>query len=152
LLKRLADARSLYGIVFKKELVIHRGANPIMYAYKDHDMIAALKEIIASAKDKPDHPIWRVTPYVDAPGSYGNSNYFFEWEREWRKVGDFNFCEDEVEFLIVPEKLHKKARAFFDKAKAENLGPCYTCPFIDPYWKRKKIKPLLPKYAAEDQT
>lgn len=73
-------------------------------------------------------------------------NYFFEWEREWRKVGNYKFEPYEVEFLIIPAKLHEKARTFFDMAEAENLGPSYTCPFIDPYWKLKKIKPLLPKY------
>ena len=122
-----------------------------MYAYKNHDITAAFKEIIASAQDKPEHPVWRVTPYIDAPGSYGTGKYFFEWEREWRKVGDFKFVEDEVEFLVVPEQQHEDARHFFENAKAENLGPCYTCPFIDPYWKRKKIKALLPKYVAEHQ-
>src|ERR1700760_42213 len=35
-LRRLAEARSEYGIVFRKDFVIHQGANPIMYAYKDH--------------------------------------------------------------------------------------------------------------------
>jgi hypothetical protein len=38
-------------------------------------------------------------------------------------------------------------RGSFRSAKAENFGPCYECPFIDPYWFLKKIKPLLPKYA-----
>jgi hypothetical protein len=62
-------------------------------------------------------------------------------------VGDYDFLVDEVEFLIIPEKNHEAARAFFDGAKAENLGPSYDCPFIDPYWSLKKIKKLLPKYA-----
>lgn len=44
-LRRLAEARSEYGIVFRKDFVVHRGANPIMYAYKDHDVTAALKQI-----------------------------------------------------------------------------------------------------------
>jgi len=35
-IKRLADARSSkYGIVFKKDYVVHLSANPILYAYKD---------------------------------------------------------------------------------------------------------------------
>lgn len=32
-LARLAKARSDYGIVFRKDVVIHRKANPILYAY-----------------------------------------------------------------------------------------------------------------------
>lgn len=148
-LKRLADKRSRYGIVFRKDIVIHRGANPIMYAYKDHDANAALRQIMDAAKKDAAHPIWRVTPFIDAPGKYPKGTYFFEWEREWRKIGDFTFLADEVEFLIIPEEQHKQAKVFFKNAKDENLGPSYECPFIDPYWTRKKIKPLLPDYVDE---
>ncbi|QOZ07512.1 abortive infection system antitoxin AbiGi family protein [Bradyrhizobium sp. CCBAU 51765] len=151
-LRRLAEARSEYGVVFRKDFVIHRGANPIMYAYKDHDVTAALKKIAKGAKKDPDHPIWTITPFVDAPGKYGNSTYFFEWEREWRKIGHFKFSEDDVAFLIIPESSHKAARGFFDNAKIENLGPCYDCPFIDPFWSLKMIKPLLPTYAEESES
>jgi hypothetical protein len=143
-LSRLAKARSDYGIVFRKDIVIHRKANPILYAYKDHAVLSALKELMKAAKHDVANPIWTITPFVDAPGDYGKSKYFFEWEREWRKVGDYKFTTDEVEFLIIPEDLHKAARGFFESAKAENLGPCYDCPFIDPYWPLTKIKPLLP--------
>lgn len=146
-LSRLAQARSDYGIVFRKDIVIHRGGNPILYAYKDHPVMVALKQLVGSAKSDASNPIWTITPFVDAPGAYKNGNYFFEWEREWRKQGDFQFQTDEVEFLILPEGSHKEARAFFDNAKLEDLGPSYECAFIDPYWKLKKIKPLLPKYA-----
>ncbi len=52
---------------------------------------------------------------------------------------------DNVEFLIIPEKRHKLARDFFDDARIQNLGPCYDCAFIDPYWKWKKLKPLMQK-------
>jgi hypothetical protein len=49
----------------------------------------------------------------------------------------------------IPEHLHKAAKAFFKNAHDENLGPAYDCPFIDAHWKRKKIKPLLPKEPPE---
>jgi hypothetical protein len=74
-------------------------------------------------KGDADNPIWTITPFVDAPGNHGTSKYFFEWEREWRKAGDFTFTTDEVEFLMLPEGLHEAARGFF----------------------KNKIKPLLPK-------
>jgi hypothetical protein len=147
-LSRLAKARSDYGIVFRKDTVIHHKANPILYAYKDHAIVSALKELIQAAKNDAANPIWSITPFVDAPGSYGKSKYFFEWEREWRKVGDYDFTTDEVEFLLIPEDLHDAARDFFKQAKEENLGPCYDCPFIDPYWSLEKIKPLLAQHAT----
>src|ERR1700758_2934833 len=119
----------------------HRKANPIFYAYKDHNVLLALKELMNAAKHDAANPIWTITPFVDAPGDYGKRKYFFEWEREWRKIGHYEFTVDEVEFLVIPEALHDAARSFFENAKTENLGPCYECPFIDPYWPLKKIKP-----------
>lgn len=149
LLGRLADKRSEYGIVFRKDFVIHRNGNPILYAYKDQTVANAIKKLIAVAGNDAAHPIWEVTPFIDAPGAYSNGFYFFEWEREWRKLGDFIFAPDDVAFLIIPEHLHKAAKAFFKNAHDENLGPAYDCPFIDAHWKRKKIKPLLPKEPTE---
>jgi hypothetical protein len=145
-LSRLAKVRSDYGIVFRKDIIIHRHGNPILYAYKDYPATAAIRQLIKAAKKEPKNPIWKITPFIDAPGLYPNGKYFFEWEREWRKVGDLKFQTDDVEFLIIPEKLHKNAKGFFEWARHENLGPSYDCPFVDPNWKLKKIKPLLPKY------
>jgi len=151
-LRRLAKARSNYGIVFRKDFAIHKGANPIMYAYQDQDVTIALKQIAKTAKGDPDHPIWRIAPFVDVPGKHWHKTYFFEWEREWRKVGHFTFSQDDVAFLIIPEELHENARSFFDTAERENLGPSYQCPFIDPYWNRKKIKSLLSKHVQDSES
>lgn len=143
LLGRLAEKRSEYGVVFRKDFVVHRHGNPILYAYKDQAVIYAIKALIAAAGEDEANPIWRVTPFVDAPGAYPNGSYFFEWEREWRKVGDFKFSTDDVAFLIIPENLHGAAKGFFENARQENLGPAYDCPFIDAHWKRKKIKSVF---------
>ncbi|MBN8995392.1 MAG: hypothetical protein J0H94_09205 [Rhizobiales bacterium] len=142
-LRRLAEKRSEYGIVFRKDFVIHRHGNPILYAYKDRELIAAIKEMVASAGNDKSHPVWRLTPFVDAPGAYPTGSYFFEWEREWRKVGDFKFSTDDVAFLIIPEHLHAAAKGFLENARAEHLGPAYDCPFIDAHWKRKQIEGVL---------
>ena len=81
LLGRLADKRSEYGIVFKKDFVIHRNGNPILYTYKDQMVVNAIKKLIAAAGKDAANPIWKVTPFIDAPGVYPNGSYFFEWER-----------------------------------------------------------------------
>jgi hypothetical protein len=144
LLGRLAKKRSDYGIVFSKELVVQRHGNPILYAYKDNPIAGALDQIAASAKGDPEHPVWKVTPFIDAPGQYPNgSSYFFEWEREWRHLGSFKFDQNEVQFLVIPEAFHAAAKSFFQVAEYENLGPAYYCRFIDPYWKLDKIKDVL---------
>lgn len=145
LLGRLADKRSKYGIVFKKDFVVHRNGNPILYAYKDQPLIKAIKKLIAAAGTNAADPIWEVTPFVDVPGAYPKGSYFFEWEREWRKIGNFTFSPQDVAFLLIPEHLHGAAKGFFENVRAENLGPAYDCPIIDAHWKRKKIKHLLPK-------
>jgi Putative abortive phage resistance protein AbiGi, antitoxin len=142
-LSRIADKRSQYGIVFKKDFVIHRHGNPILYAYKDGQLNQTIRAMMRAGKNDPKAKVWGMTPFVDAPGAYLKGTYFFEWEREWRKVGDFKFSVDDVECLIIPEKLHSAAASFFETAKEENLGPSYECPFIDPYWSRKKVKKAL---------
>lgn len=144
-LGRLADKRGSYGIVFRKEFVVEHNGGPIMYAYQNTAHAVALRTLVNNAVGKLDDPIWRIAPYVDQPGQYGSSSYFFEWEREWRHVGDLNFKESDLAFLIIPEHLHKAARDFFDNAEREHLGPNYKCPFIDPYWSLDKIKGLLMK-------
>ena len=148
----MAEARSEYGIVFRKDFVIHK------WRQSDHVRVQGPRRDGRADANSEERKIRTRTirfgelPRSSTPpGKYGNSTYFFEWEREWRKAGHFKFSEDDVAFLIIPEKLHKAARGFFDNAKVENLGPCYECPFIDSFWNRKKIKPLLPKYAEENE-
>ena len=142
-LKRLADKRGSYGIVFRKEFIVARDGGPILYAYQDTPHAMAMRALIDDAVGKPDDPIWRVAPFVDQPGQYGSSSYFFEWEREWRHPGNLQFNEDDPAFLIIPDDLHEAALDFFDNAEREQLGPNYKCPFIDPYWNLEKIKTIL---------
>ena len=145
----MAVKRSEYGIVFRKNLVIQRNGNPILYAYKDQPLTKALKKLVTMAGEDTKNPIWNVTPFVDAPGTYAYGSYFFEWEREWRKVGDFTFTTDEVAFLIIPEQLHILAKDFFIDARENNLGPSYDCPFIDAHWTWEKLKPLIPTETSQ---
>ena len=142
-LKRLADKRGSYGIVFRKDFIVARNGGPILYAYQDTPHAMAIRTLIDKAVGKADDPIWRVAPFIDQPGQYGSSSYFFEWEREWRHVGNLQFDEADPVFLIIPEDLHEAARHFFDNAEREQLGPNYKCPFIDPYWGLEKIKGIL---------
>ena len=147
LLGRIADRRKTrYGIGFSKKYVRERGALPVWYIEKDSPTHLAVEQLIKHAKDSDDapaDPIWRLTPLVDVPGEYGASVYRFEWEREWRHVGNMSFNEDAVAFLLIPENLHAAARAFFSDARRENLGPAYLCPYIDPYWGKRRIERVL---------
>jgi hypothetical protein len=91
----------------------------------------------------PTSAVWAVTPFVDSPGNYPSGTYRFEWEREWRHVGDLRFGEEDPAFLMIPETLHAAARDFFENARTENLGPTYACPFLDPHWTRERIERAL---------
>lgn len=142
-LRRLAQRRSRYGIGFLKEFVVSKGGGPIMYAYNGTAHAAALREAVEENIDDPSHPIWTIAPFVDTPGEFPTTQYFFEWEREWRVVERLRFQPEDVAFLILPEDIHKSARDFFDDAEADNVGPNYKCPFIDPYWGIEKIKKAL---------
>lgn len=121
----------------------HATVDRSFLCHQDTPHAKAMRTLIDDAVGHPDHPIWRVAPFVDQPGQYGSSSYFFEWEREWRHVGNLHFDETDPAFLIIPEVLHEAARDFFDNAEREQLGPNYKRPFIDPYWGLEKIKGIL---------
>lgn len=139
----VARRETRYGIGFKRDLIVSKGAGPIWYAYKDTPQWDALQQLMAKARNHPNAEIWKLAPLIDAPGVYGKGHYFFEWERELRHVGEFAFGLNEVAFLLIPEELHAQAQVFFDEVEHENRGPAYHCPFIDPTWDRKKILEVL---------
>ena len=143
LLARLAERRSSYGLGFTKQFILERGGGPIWYVEYESPSHHAIQDLIDTARSS-DNPasnsIWAVTPFIDAPGDYPNGSYRFEWEREWRHVGDLGFETRDVEFLIVPEELHEAAEGFFYRAWRENIGPAYFCPIIDPYWDLDRVR------------
>ncbi len=137
---RLEERRGTkYGVAFTKEFVLSRGGAPIWYAWKDTEHWQVLQRMMDSAAGDEDSPIWKLTPMIDAPGDYGFSQYFFDWEREWRHIGTMRFDPEDVAFLLIPEDLHSAARSFFQDALEENLGPAYFCPYVDPSWSKERI-------------
>jgi len=111
-LDRIANRRSRYGIGFTKQFAKSLGTQPIWYVEKDgaqHDAINDLMAKAHRASSPANEPIWQLTPFIDVPGDYPTGTYRFEWEREWRCVGDFKFAEDDVAFLVIPEELHVPA-------------------------------------------
>src|SRR5690606_32881850 len=111
---RLAEMRrSEYGIAFTKEFLVSRGAGAIWYARRDTPHHRALYELMEAASGDPTSPVWRCTPMIDEPGpTKRGSSYEFEWEREWRVLGNLNFIPEDVSFLLLPEQDHDAARTF----------------------------------------
>ena len=122
-----------------------KGGGPILYAYKGSPQADAMKMLTDAGSDNPNHPAWKLAPFVDVPGKHGSASYFFEWEREWRVVGHLDFKPADVAFLILPAELHDAARQFFSDAEVENIGPNYPCPFIDPKWSKGEVAKALEK-------
>ncbi len=141
-----AERESPYGIVFTKGFIQSVGGGPILYAYKDSPQHKAVLQLRKQAKSDSSDPFWQLAPFIDAPGVYGKSKYLFDWEREWRVANNIDFKPADVAFLVIPEESHEAARSFFNDAEAENLGPNYQCPYVDPLWDLGRLKTELPNY------
>lgn len=141
-LGRLEDRRSKYGIGFSKKFAITNQTHPVWYVENGSELQRHIRSIVDRAQAEGDweHPIWKATPFVDFPGDYHGGAYRFEWEREWRHVGEFRFAMSDVAFLFVPEYLHEKARRFFEDLSHEHGGPIYLCPYLDPAWTDERIR------------
>lgn len=138
-LKRIAERRSQFGIVFQKNFIVSRGGNPILYTYQNQPLAKAIQAIMGDEADNPGAPIWSITPFIDTVGG----SYNFEWEREWRHVGDFHFTSSDVAFLILPATSHEAARQFFTSAEEDDIGPNYPCALIDASWNQQQIASAL---------
>jgi len=146
MLDRLIERRSLYGIGFNKGFLVSKGGAPLWYLDKegDHASIirAQIEERVAAGVD-PNDPFWRLMPFIDNPGNYSGRLYRFEWEREWRVIGEMSFQQGDVAFLFLPEEDHDRARQFFADVEVENSGPAYFCPYIDARWDMNRIQEAL---------
>ncbi|MCL5886786.1 MAG: abortive infection system antitoxin AbiGi family protein [Actinobacteria bacterium] len=138
-LDRIIRNRGPYGIAFSKDFIISRGGGSVWYVEPDSEAAAAVLEVILPSESSasPQNPAWSITPFIEFVGAGPNGP--FRWEREWRHVGHLCFNQVEPSFLFIPEELHDAARAFFEDARAENLGPCYECKFLDARWERKRV-------------
>ncbi|MFC6046422.1 hypothetical protein ACFPYM_01050 [Methylobacterium hispanicum] len=144
--RRLPSDRSAWnGIAFRKSFVASRGGGPIMYAYDGSPHAEALEAMMQAAWSTPDPasaPVWRLTPYVDLPGRHGT--YYWEWEREWRVVGDLRFEPADVSCLIVPEQYHQDAaRHFMDAVGGKSGHKAYLCPLIDATWSLERCRQAM---------
>jgi Putative abortive phage resistance protein AbiGi, antitoxin len=148
MLKRLIDRRDChYGIGFLKNFIVKRGGAPVWYLDKDGRQGRMLARLIRKKREERidlRDPVWKLTPFIDLPGEYPRGSYRFEWEREWRVVGEVPFSPDDLAFLFLPEREHDEARQFFADVELEHTGPAYhECVYIDPEWKMDRIQQAL---------
>lgn len=131
-LQKLVQSRYNHGVAFKKEWLLGKGAQRVWYVEKDSQTHSSLETLYGSLNQSQTNDFINLAPFIDIPGEYGDSAYRFEWEREWRIIGDFSFSPDDVEFLILPGDVHEAARTLFYEAEQESYGPNYKCPYYDP--------------------
>jgi Putative abortive phage resistance protein AbiGi, antitoxin len=146
MLDRLIKRRSLYGVGFRKDFIVARGGAPLWYLDKESEQGKLVYELMRSKGREgvdPSDPFWQLSPFIDNPGNYRTGEYRFEWEREWRVVGEFQFEPHDVSFLFLPEENHAKARQFFADVKLEYSGPAYECAYVDPRWDMERIQDAL---------
>lgn len=108
-LGRLANKKGHYGIGFSKSKLKEKGATRVWYIDDNSPQAMAIHNLaeLASKHGDDSAPIWDLTPFIDPiiPGR-------FEWdhEREWRLQGDFDFCLDDISFLITPTSFTEAPR------------------------------------------
>ncbi|MFI5911562.1 hypothetical protein [Dactylosporangium sp. NPDC051541] len=59
-----------------------------------------------------DQPIFRLTPFVETMGpTRSGRRKEFWWEREWRKIGSFDFTPQSVIAAVIPACDHDRLRS-----------------------------------------
>lgn len=147
MLDRLVARRSRYGIGFHQLTLIPKGASRVWYLDPATPTRAAVNGLVRTAMtggvDLNDD-IWRLTPFADNVAD----NYHFEWEREWRVVGDLAFAPEDVAFLFIPGEQHDDARAFLVDG-GRGAGPAYNCPLLDPLWTDEQLQEVLRRFVPD---
>lgn len=80
---------SSYGIGFPRELIFGNGGLPVIYQTRQH------------LKDLAENIRWRHVDLSLTP----KRELDYTWQREWRMLGDFDFCEyTEQAIVVVPDE------------------------------------------------
>ena len=106
---------SSYGLVFSKDFLIQKGANPVFYinTYVNQERKRAILEAI---KQLDIHKQKEIAPYIEIFGwTNSGSIYDFHREREWRYPGDFEFEWRDVIFGLCDDEHIEEMEQLFEK-------------------------------------
>ncbi len=104
-LDRLVERRSRYGIGFRQDVLVQAGGGRVWYLDSETEPALALQSLIGQKLGPPmdvSSPLWNLTPFIDFPGTYGSTEFHFEWEREWRVPGGLAFAPQQVPSCSSP--------------------------------------------------
>ncbi len=131
-----------YGIIFTKNLLQERGANPVFYINtyaSEQSLKKAICRLINELEEKKmmDN-INAILPFLDIFGKSSEGKlYDFYWEREWRYQGDFSFNATDVVLGLCKEEDFSDFKEKFPDIK-----------FISPYMSLDEIiQRMLPERA-----
>lgn len=115
-----------YGVVFSREFLMLKGAQPAIYlnSYgKNSDLSEAADRIFELAKAEGFRgKLSRLIPYMN----HMNEGYDFAWEREWRIVGDLKFELEDIVCLILPEQGEMALKREFLESGVPVISPGWT--------------------------
>lgn len=134
-----------YGIAVTKRQARRRDANPVWYIDQTIGrtwLTNPLNDIVraAIARNTPQHPIFRMTPFVEQFGDFKD----FHWEREWRCIGSFRLPKQYL--VIAPESDHQE----FAQLIKENSREPERIRIIDAHWGLENSIARLAGFRSED--
>ncbi len=107
---------SHYGLVFSKDFLMQKGANPVFYVntYADQNRKQALIDTI---RQLPIDRQREIAPYIDIFGwtNAGGEIYDFQWEHEWRYSGNFGFEWKDIIFGLCEDEYIDEVEQLFEK-------------------------------------
>lgn len=117
-----------YGFVFRKDLLLKKGAQPAIYINgygSQNDVHKGYNRIFLSAvRTGFTGEAWRVLPFVNVM----RRGCDFAWEREWRVTGDFEFDLADLKCVILPPSGYGPLRYRLDKLGIAVISPTKFTP------------------------
>ena len=116
-----------YGIVFTREFIINKGAQPAIYinSYGGKSPVREAVDTMFEIAEKRGFKrgkLRNILPFMNAM----HERYDFTWEREWRVVGDVKFKPQDVVAVILPEAKEEEWREKFIMRGVPVISPGQT--------------------------
>ena len=146
----LADRHGEFGLGFTKTWMQIQGAAPVWYLPRDSEVqtefFNTVRELAFRNRPEPDHPLWRITPFIDYPCDADQDGataaYDWRWEREWRIRGGLRFQPDDVAILFAPESQHAWLADWWKQEVIEGWGG-YMPPLVATRWPREQQETVI---------
>jgi hypothetical protein len=154
LLTQEIDGRDMkfepFGLAITRKQGRSRGVNPVWYLdmTPGHDWLTnSVKLIVQEAIGRgayADHPMARLTPFIDWMGVWEARRKEFWWEREWRHHGNFFLPPPYI--VLAPESDHQELAAFVE----QHVPTPERVRYVDPAWSLEMIIGRLAGFEAKD--